>query len=126
MSELPRVSRLWIGALLGVVLAAGLHTFYVHMLRSGMDPEGAAFNYMMLSVLLGFPTNLFLGVLLDYAMDFGIGGPGVTDLYGPLVGIVLNWVGVFWIGGHVRKRPLERPDAESWGSYSSGNSDSGA
>jgi hypothetical protein len=78
-----------------------------------MEPEGVAFNYLMLGSLLGFPTNLPLGVVLDYAMDFGIGGPGITDHYGLLVGIVMNWAGLFWVSGYLRTRHSEGTEASS-------------
>jgi len=98
--------RIWIGAGIGVVLAVGLHIWYLNMASSGMDPEGLAFNSLMLGMLLGFPTNILLGLLLDYAMDFGIGGPGVTDYYGSLLGIVVNWGVLFWISGKLHRRLL--------------------
>ncbi|HEX2080827.1 MAG TPA: hypothetical protein VHG08_24190 [Longimicrobium sp.] len=86
-----------VGAAFGTALAICLHIWQVYATtRSGIAPEGVAFNTYLIAQLLGFPTNMLLSTVVDL--------PGWSGYLLLLLGIVVNWALLFLLVGLVRSR----------------------
>lgn len=84
------------GAAFGTAFATSLHIWQMYVTRSGMAPEGVAFNTYLIGHLLGFPTNMLLSTVVAL--------PGWSGYFLLLLGIVVNWALLFLLVGLVRSR----------------------
>lgn len=86
------------------LLAAGALLIWMILNQTppGLDGEGIAFKAVWLAVILGFPLNVPLSVVVDWATPAIHRIPGVNVFHVMLLGVVANWVLLGWIAERIR------------------------
>jgi hypothetical protein len=102
-SSLRRRPFLFGGILIGVLAAGGLLLWMIfNQQRVGSDGEGVAFTAVWLTVVFGFPLDVPLSVLVDFATPAIHSVPRLNVFHVMLLGVVANWVLLGWIADRIR------------------------